>query len=126
MKLSVVATLYQSAAHVEEFTQRASAAACSLVGDEYEVVLVNDGSPDSSAELAIQLTEQDAHIVVVDLSRNFGHHKAMMTGLAHSRGERVFLIDSDLEEQPEWLLTFASRMAEGNSCLLYTSPSPRD
>lgn len=119
MKLSVVATLYQSAAHIEEFTRRASVAARSLVGDEYEIVLVNDGSPDSSVELAIQLAEHDAHLVVVDLSRNFGHHKAMMTGLAHARGDQVFLIDSDLEEQPEWLLTFAPRMAESNSDVVY-------
>lgn len=119
MKLSVVATLYQSAAHIEEFTRRASAAARSLVEDEYEIVLVNDGSPDNSVELAIQLAEHDAHLVVVDLSRNFGHHKAMMTGLAHACGDQVFLIDSDLEEQPEWLLTFAPRMAESESDVVY-------
>ena len=115
MKLSIVATLYQSAPYIQEFYARASAAAEKLVGEDYEIVLVNDGSPDNSLELAVQLTEQDQHIVVVDLSRNFGHHKAMMTGLAHATGERVFLIDSDLEEEPEWLLDF-SRQMENEAC----------
>lgn len=110
MKLSIVATLYHSALYINEFHHRVSAAATQLVGDDFEIVLVNDGSPDNSLDLAIRLTEQDPHVVVVDLSRNFGHHKAMMTGLAHAKGERVFLIDSDLEEEPEWLLSFAEQM----------------
>lgn len=110
MKLSFVATLYQSAPYITEFHQRATSAAKQLVGDDYEIVLVNDGSPDNSLDLAVQLTMGDSHVVVVDLSRNFGHHKAMMTGLAHAKGERVLLIDSDLEEEPECLIAFAKQM----------------
>lgn len=115
MKLSIVATLYQSASHISEFYDRASESARQLVGDSYEMIFVNDGSSDSSLDLAIELTERDHHVVVVDLSRNFGHHKAMMTGLAHSNGESIFLIDSDLEEEPEWLLRFAMQI-KGDSC----------
>lgn len=111
MKLSIVATLYQSAQYIEEFCGRASAAARQLANDDYEIVLVNDGSPDNSLELAVRLCESDPHLIVVDLSRNFGHHKAMMTGLAHAGGEHVFLIDSDLEEEPEWLPSFSEQMA---------------
>jgi putative glycosyltransferase len=110
VKLSIVATLYQSAPYIAEFHQRAGSVARQLVGDDYEIVLVNDGSPDNSLDLAIKLTEEDAHVIVVDLSRNFGHHKAMMTGLAHAKGERVFLIDSDLEEEPEYLIDFSEQM----------------
>nr|BFE90311.1 hypothetical protein GCM10020185_08470 [Pseudomonas brassicacearum subsp. brassicacearum] len=106
MKLSIVATLYQSASYIEEFHSRVSAAAKECAGDDYEIVLVNDGSPDNSLDIAISLTEQDSHVVLVDLSRNFGHHKAMMTGLSQSKGDQVFLIDSDLEEDPECLLSF--------------------
>ena len=115
MKLSIVATLYQSAPHIHEFHQRASAVAQELAGDDYEIVLVNDGSPDNSLDLAVQLAEDDRHLVVVDLSRNFGHHKAMLTGLSHAKGDQVFLIDSDLEEEPEWLLEF-ERQLERDSC----------
>jgi putative glycosyltransferase len=110
MKLSIVATLYQSAPYITEFHQRASAVAKQFVGEDYEIVLVNDGSPDNSLDIAVQLTESDSHVVVVDLSRNFGHHKAMMTGLAHAKGELIFLIDSDLEEEPEWLPSFNEQM----------------
>lgn len=119
MKLSIVATLYKSAPHIAEFYERASAAARQLVGDDYEIVLVNDGSPDSSLGLAVQLTERDSHLVVVDLSRNFGHHKAIMTGLAHAKGQQVFLVDSDLEEDPEWLLKFSEQMQAEKCDVVY-------
>jgi len=115
MKLSIVATLYKSETYILNFYQRASDVAKKLVGEDYEVVLVNDGSPDNSLEIAVELAEKDNHLVVVDLSRNFGHHKAMMTGLENASGERVFLIDSDLEEEPEWLLSFVKQM-EDESC----------
>lgn len=119
MKLSIVATLYQSAPYINTFHERASAAARQVVGDDFEIVLVNDGSPDNSLDLAIKLTERDSHVIVVDLSRNFGHHKAMMTGLAHAKGERVLLIDSDLEEEPEWLLNFAEQMDRDRCDVVY-------
>jgi putative glycosyltransferase len=90
MKLSIVSTLYQSAAYIAKFHQLASAAARQLVGEEYEIILVNDGSPDNSLDIAAQLTKTDSHLVVIDLSRNFGHHKAMMTGLAQAGGEFFF------------------------------------
>lgn len=119
MKLSIVATLYQSAPYIAEFHRRASAVARQFAGDDYEIVLVNDGSPDNSLELAVQLTEADSHVVLIDLSRNFGHHKAMMTGLTAVGGDHVFLIDSDLEEEPEWLLLFAEQMRQEASDVVY-------
>jgi putative glycosyltransferase len=106
MKLSIVATLYRSAPYIQEFYQRVCRVASQIVGDDFEIILVNDGSPDNSLAVAVELSRQDSRVCVVDLSRNFGHHKAMMTGLSYSCGEHVFLIDSDLEEEPEWLLTF--------------------
>ncbi|MEN5166226.1 glycosyltransferase family 2 protein [Achromobacter kerstersii] len=109
MKLSVVATLYRSAPYVDEFCRRARQAARRYANDDYEIILVNDGSPDDSLDIALQIAAADAKITVVDLSRNFGHHKAMMTGLAHATGDEVFLIDTDLEEAPEWLEEFAAR-----------------
>ncbi len=119
MKLSIVATLYQSENYIIEFYQRASENARRLVGNNYEIILVNDGSPDNSLELAIPLTETDEHLIVINLSRNFGHHKAMMTGLAQAKGELVFLIDSDLEEEPEWMLAFSKKMEEEKCDVIY-------
>jgi putative glycosyltransferase len=119
MKLSIVTTLYQSARYIDEFHRRISAQARELAGDDYEIVMVNDGSPDDSVERAVALHRADPHVVVVDLSRNFGHHKAMMTGLAHSKGQLVFLIDSDLEERPEWLADFHARMVDRNAEVVF-------
>ncbi len=119
MKLSIVATLYQSARHLSEFHQRASEAARNLVGEDYEIVLVNDGSPDQSLDLARQLGEHDRHVVVIDLSRNFGHHKAMMCGLENAIGTEIFLIDSDLEEDPAWIKDFAEKKALEKSDVTY-------
>lgn len=125
MKLSVVTTLYQSAAYIAEFHTRAEAAARTVADDDYQIVLVNDGSPDESLDLAIDLAEKDPHVVVVDLSRNFGHHRAIMTGLAQARGDLVFLIDSDLEEEPEWLTTFAERLKSEGSDVVYGQQARR-
>lgn len=105
MKLSVVTTLYKSERTVGEFVRRASAAAAAIT-DSYEIVMVDDGSPDGSLALAVALAESDPHLKVVELSRNFGHHKALMTGLQHASGDYCFLIDSDLEEAPELLGEF--------------------
>lgn len=111
MKLSIVTTLYQSSRYIEEFHRRVTAAA-SAITDDYELVFVNDGSPDDSLEVAKKLLARDHHIVIVDLSRNFGHHRAMMTGLERARGEFVFLIDVDLEECPENLTPFWDYLVE--------------
>ena len=119
MKLSVVATLYQSAAGLSEFHSRVTDAARAFADDDYEIVLVHDGSPDDSLARAVALTESDPHLTVVDLSRNFGHHPAMMTGLAHAEGDYVFLIDSDLEEDPAWLSAFADEMETSNSDVVF-------
>jgi putative glycosyltransferase len=106
VKLSIVSTMYRSAPFVAEFHDRMTKAA-RVVTDDYEIVLVNDGSPDDSLQRAVALTHSDTHVKVVDLSRNFGHHHAILAGLSQAEGERVFLIDIDLEEQPEWLSLFA-------------------
>jgi putative glycosyltransferase len=118
VKLSVVTTLYRSAASIDEYYRRAVKAA-EAITDDIELVVVNDGSPDNSMDLALALQRADSRVVVVDLARNFGHHKAMMTGLAHATGDFVFLIDSDLEEQPEDLSQFYHRFLQGDCDVVY-------
>ncbi|MGR6832881.1 glycosyltransferase family 2 protein [Aliivibrio wodanis] len=109
MKLSIVTTLYNSRDYINEFYQRISSEAQKIT-EHYEIIFVDDGSPDDSLDVSIQLSSQDERIKVIELSRNFGHHKAMMTGLSHAKGELVFLIDSDLEEEPELLGNFHNKM----------------
>ncbi len=118
MKLSIVTTLFKSAPHIAEFHERATRAASAMTSD-YEIVFVNDGSPDDALARALALHQRDMHVRVIDLSRNFGHHRAMMTGLEHARGELVFLLDVDLEEQPEWLGEFERVMAQTGADAVY-------
>jgi putative glycosyltransferase len=118
VKLSVVTTLYRSAPTIGEFYRRVISAAEAITND-IELLMVNDGSPDDSLDLALALHRADPRVVVVDLARNFGHHKAMMTGLAHATGDLVFLIDSDLDEDPELLARFHERFMKGDSDVVY-------
>lgn len=105
MELSIVTTLYFSSPYIVEFYERISQEAKKITED-YEIIFVNDGSPDDSLNIAVKLYEKDERVRVIDLSRNFGHHKAIMTGLSYAKGKLVFLIDSDLEEEPELLSLF--------------------
>jgi len=109
MKLSVVTTLFYSSSFVQEFYNRI-VNSIKKITNEYEIIFVNDGSPDNSLTNALQLVELDNNIKIIDLSRNFGHHKAMMTGLFHAIGDYVFMIDSDLEEIPELLNIYWKEM----------------
>jgi putative glycosyltransferase len=118
MELSIVATLYRSAPYLREFAARALTAAAE-VADRVELILVDDGSPDESREIALELCREDSRIGLIELSRNFGHHKAIMTGLAAARGQRVFLIDCDLEEAPEWLARFDREMVSLDADVVY-------
>jgi putative glycosyltransferase len=112
MKLSVVSTLFKSELHLAEFSSRALNAATKIYGNQVELILVNDGSPDKSLDIAIQISKNYSNVTVVDLSKNFGHHNAMLMGLLYAKGEKVFLIDCDLEEQPEWIDLFDRLLIE--------------
>jgi putative glycosyltransferase len=109
MELSIVTTLYYSAPYIEEFYARVTAAARQITAD-YEIIFVDDGSPDNSLEIVLSIYDRDPRVRIIELSRNFGHHRAIITGLEHSRGDMVFLIDADLEEEPELLIRFCSEM----------------
>ena len=118
MKLSIVTTLYKSAPFVREFYARAVAAAERFTPD-FELIFVNDGSPDDALAQVLKLHRADRRVVGIDLSRNFGHYKAIMTGLTYARGELVFLIDSDLEEDPALLAQFAAEMQTRGCDVVY-------
>ncbi|WP_168427383.1 glycosyltransferase family 2 protein [Candidatus Colwellia aromaticivorans] len=104
-KLSIVTTLYSSEKYINEFYERI-VISLSDITNEYEIVFVNDGSPDESLKKAREIAKKDQRVRVVNLSRNFGHHNAIVAGLESAEGELVFLIDVDLEEDPELIETF--------------------
>ncbi len=119
MKLSIITTLFNSSAYLETFFESASLAANDFAGEEYEIIFVNDGSPDNSLIVATDLAKRDSRITIIDLSRNFGHHKAMMTGISHAQGEYVFLIDCDLEEDVNWLNNFSQKLFAENADMVF-------
>lgn len=115
MELSIVTTLYYSSRYLQEFYRRISESALRITVD-YEIIFVNDGSPDDSLDTVVSFQKRDRHVKVVDLSKNFGHHKAAMTGLSFATGRKIFLINCDLEESPEDLLTFNNVMSSNLDC----------
>jgi putative glycosyltransferase len=118
MDLSIVTTLYYSAPYIKTFYTRICDAA-EKITKNYEIIFVNDGSPDNSLDIVVSLYERDERVKVIDLSRNFGHHKAIMTGLAHAKGQLVFLIDCDLEEEPELLGIFYDELKNSDADVIY-------
>lgn len=123
-ELSIVTTVYRSADTIEEFVRR-SVEAADKITSSFEIVIVDDGSPDDSLAIAIRLARGDPRIKVVELSRNFGHHRALMTGMAQASGQYCFLIDSDLEEPPELIGEFWQRRVETGMDVIYGYQSER-
>jgi len=112
MKLSIVTTAYKSTEFLREFHLRMSNAVKKIT-DDYEIIFVNDGCPDESLSVLREIINQDEKSKLINLSRNFGHHKAMMTGMEHAQGDYIFTIDCDLEEQPEELEKFYQKIIQG-------------
>ncbi|HWE85125.1 MAG TPA: glycosyltransferase family 2 protein [Terracidiphilus sp.] len=98
--VSVVVPIYNEEELIARFHE-AVAGALKGVVDEWEVVYINDGSTDSSLELLKGLQAEDSHVVVIELSRNWGHMGAISAGLQTARGRAVILMDGDFQDPPE-------------------------
>jgi len=98
--ISVVVPIYNEEEIVTAF-HAALAGAMQDIGEDWEVVYVNDGSRDSSLQLLKELQTEDGHVVVVDLSRNWGHMGAITAGLQTAAGDAVVLMDGDFQDPPE-------------------------
>ncbi len=112
--ISIVTTMYYSSPFLRDFYFRIKDTVEKITND-YEIIFVNDGSMDKSLDIVLELQSSNNKIKIIDLSRNFGHHKAIMIGLEHAIGDYVFLIDCDLEERPEYLLQFWREINESNN-----------
>jgi glycosyltransferase involved in cell wall biosynthesis len=110
--LSVLVPCYRDEQGLDELHRRLTAA-CEGLGCLYEIVLVEDGSPDRTWEAICRLADKDSRVVGLQLSRNHGHQLAVTAGLMHVQGERVLIIDSDLQDPPELLPEMMRLMDEG-------------
>jgi len=118
-QISIVATMYRSRPFLEDFLAQCLQALSELDCNDFEIVLVNDGSPDDSLAYVLTRRQDIPQMVVVDLSRNFGHHYAMQAGLQHARGSLVFLIDCDLEVAPSTLPEFKRKLDTSGADMVY-------
>jgi len=110
--ISVVVPIYNEEEILLQF-HRAVADAMNSIGEDWEVVYVNDGSRDSSFDLLRGLQATDPHVVVVDLSRNWGHMGAISAGLKTARGQAVALMDGDFQDPPAVLPQLVEAWKEG-------------
>jgi glycosyltransferase involved in cell wall biosynthesis len=118
-RLSIVVPCFNEEACLSALHERVSSAARNAVGDDYEIVLVNDGSRDGSWPLMRTLAAGDPHLVAVNLSRNHGHQLALTAGLDLSRGDMVLIIDADLQDPPELLPEMIAAMRAEDADVVY-------
>jgi polyisoprenyl-phosphate glycosyltransferase len=110
--ISVVVPAYNEQEVLQLMYDRLTACASSW-GEEYEIVLVDDGSSDDTLPLAETIAATDPRLKIVALSRNFGHQAAVTAGLNFSRGDLIAVIDADLQDPPEELPRFFAKCREG-------------
>ncbi len=110
--LSVVSPVYKAESIIPELVRRISQS-CRALTEEYEIILVCDGSPDRSWTSIQEECKKDLHVKGLNLSRNFGQHYAISAGLAHVSGDWVVVMDCDLQDRPEEIGKLLSKAQEG-------------
>jgi polyisoprenyl-phosphate glycosyltransferase len=110
--LSVVVPVHNEQESIQEFHARTTTVLDSI-GLRYEIIFVNDGSSDNTARILEQLHGSDAHVTLVDLSRNFGKEIALSAGLDMANGAAVVVIDADLQDPPELIPSLVSEWRNG-------------
>jgi glycosyltransferase involved in cell wall biosynthesis len=110
--ISIIAPVYNEEPIVDELYRRLVDVLDST-GESWEIVMVNDGSWDGSADKMRALAERDPRVRVVNFARNFGHQNAVTAGMDYAQGEAVVVIDADLQDPPEVILQLLARWREG-------------
>lgn len=112
IQYSVVVPVYNEELVIHESYQRLKTVMDST-GEAYELLFVNDGSMDRTAELIKGYCQTDPHVRLIDFSRNFGHQIAITAGMDYAKGEAVVVIDADLQDPPELILDMIEKWKEG-------------
>jgi glycosyltransferase involved in cell wall biosynthesis len=120
--LSVVVPLFNEAENVDELLRRIRVviAGLTVAPASYEVILVDDGSRDTTLEKLLAASHADPHLRIVSLSRNFGHQIAATAGLDAARGDAVVLMDGDLQDPPELIDEFLAKFRDGYDVVFAT------
>ena len=110
--ISIVIPIYNEEENLQNLYTRLTSAAPSWKED-YEIVLIDDGSRDSSLTMMRVMAEKDTHVRIVKLSRNFGHQPAISAGIQEAKGDAIIIMDGDLQDPPEELYRFLDKWREG-------------
>ena len=116
-KISIVIPVYYSEDTLMDLYNDMKAKILPVIGD-YEIVMVDDGSGDSSWEIMIQIKKLDDNVKLVKLSRNFGEHAALLAGLSASTGDCAVTKQADLQEDSNLILEMYDKWKEGNKVVL--------
>lgn len=111
-KISAVIACYRDAPAVPQMHERLTAVFTKLDVD-YEIIFVNDASPDNAREVLAELAGRDPHVVVINHTRNFGSQSAFTSGMRLATGDGVVLLDGDLQDPPELIEKFHEKWVEG-------------
>jgi len=111
-KLSAIIACYRDAPAVPIMHERLTAV-FKKIGVEYEIIFVNDNSPDNAREVLMELAARDPRVVVINHSRNFGSQSAFTSGMRIATGDGVILLDGDLQDPPEFIEPFYQKWQEG-------------
>jgi len=122
--LSAVVTCYRDAQAIPPMHARLSEVFVGL-GVEFEIIFVNDGSPDDADAVLSELTARDRHVLAIEHARNFGSQNAFVSGMQIARGDAVILLDGDLQDPPELIPAFYAKWREGND-VVYGRRSRRE
>ncbi|MDC0703090.1 MULTISPECIES: glycosyltransferase family 2 protein [Priestia] len=112
VKYSIVVPVYNEEEVIHE-TYRRLTEVMHSTKEAYELLFVNDGSRDRTAEIIKEYSEQDPAVVLLDFARNFGHQIAITAGMDYARGEAVVVIDADLQDPPELILEMIEKWKQG-------------
>ncbi|MCY9017005.1 glycosyltransferase family 2 protein [Priestia megaterium] len=112
VKYSIVVPVYNEEEVIHE-TYRRLTEVMRSTKEAYELLFVNDGSRDRTAEIIKEYSEQDPAVVLLDFARNFGHQIAITAGMDYARGEAVVVIDADLQDPPELILEMIEKWKQG-------------
>ena len=118
MKVSIVIPVYYNEENLRPLYDDIKEKTIGIIDYEYELVLVNDGSKDNSYKVMKELAEEDNHIKIVSLSRNFGSHAAILCGLAKCTGDCAVVKAADLQEPTELILDMVERWKRGFNVVL--------
>ncbi|MFH1826928.1 MAG: glycosyltransferase family 2 protein [bacterium] len=111
-KISAIVTIYKDAQSIP-FMYRRLTKTFGRIGSNYEIIFVNDGSPDNSEEILGKLAKKDKKVIVINHSRNFSSQMAFTSGMKIASGDAVVLLDGDLQDPPEIIEKFYRKWIKG-------------